>query len=476
MRQLVANIKKETLILLRDIPGLLILFLMPALLIIVITLTQENAIQSVDKAKVEILFIDNDKNEFGNAIETYLERSDYFEIVMGYDGNSLNEPTFLRLLSSGEYKAGIIIPDNMTSDIIKRSKEIILSESKNEFSGLDSSKIRIYFDPAVKSAFKRAVSSALDMIIQSAETRFFLRCFFDELPKMVDNRADVALEEKINYFIDRTEQEMNIKIKEKMGDYAPDYISLDKPDSMNVDLATILQESLEIDLSENIQNLAPISEDYASLEEEFIQPTMTQNNVPGFALFAMFFIVIPLAGSIITEKEQGTFTRLKTLPVAYFNILWGKIITYVIVCFLQFLLMLLIGMFVFPAFFGLPALEISSQFGMILVATLASGLAAVGFGLIVGSLASTHNQAAMVGSILVIILSALGGLFMPVYMMPGGLKSISMFSPIRWGVDAYLDVFVRNAGLGSIWMKLMLLLLFFTISLILTVWFYKRKV
>jgi len=364
----------------------------------------------------------------------------------------------------------------MTSEIISRSKEIILSEDQNFKVGADSASIQIYFDPAVKSAFKRSVSNALDMIIQSAETRLFLRCFFDELPLMIDNRADQALEEKINYYIQRTEEEMNKKLKENLGNNAPDYITLDRPDSMNVDLSAILQQSLEIELSENIKNLAPVSKTYANLEEESLQPTMTQNNVPGFALFAMFFIVIPLAGSIITEKDQGTFTRLKTLPVLYINILCGRIITYVIVCFLQFLLMMLIGIIVFPLVFGLPALEIGSQFGMITLATLASGLAAVGFGLIIGSLASSHNQAAMVGSILVIILSALGGLFMPVYMMPGSLKSISMFSPIRWGIDAYLDVFVRNAGLGSVWLNLLLLLLFFAVSLILTIYLYKRKV
>jgi ABC-type multidrug transport system permease subunit len=327
----------------------------------------------------------------------------------------------------------------------------------------------------VKEAFRRSVSNALEMIIQSTETRLFLACFFDELPKMIDNKANDALIKEVDYFIGRTEQEMNRKLKDVMGDYAPDYIELERPDSMNVNLEKMLQQSLEIDLTQHIQNLAPVSMGYAGTGEDSLQPSMTQNNIPGFALFAMFFIVIPLAGSILTEKEQGTFTRLKTLPVSYFNILWGKIITYVAVCFLQFFLMVLIGMYVFPLAFGLPALEIGSQVGMIILVTLVSGLSAVGFGMIIGSLSGTHNQAAMVGSILVIILSALGGLFMPVYMMPGSLKAISMFSPIRWGVDAYLDVFVRNAGMSSIWWNLLLLLLFFAGSMILTVKMYTRK-
>jgi len=71
----------------------------------------------------------------------------------------------------------------------------------------------------------------------------------------------------------------------------------------------------------------------------------------------------------------------------------------------------------------------------------------------------------MFGAILVVIMAALGGIFMPVYMMPEKLKIVSMLSPLRWGVDSYLDLFLRGSGLTSIWTNLLLLLGFYGVSL-----------
>jgi ABC-2 type transport system permease protein len=71
----------------------------------------------------------------------------------------------------------------------------------------------------------------------------------------------------------------------------------------------------------------------------------------------------------------------------------------------------------------------------------------------------------MFGAILVVIMAALGGIFMPVHMMPESLKFISNFSPLRWGIDSYLYIFVRGTGLIFIWKNLLLLFGFFVVSM-----------
>ena len=97
---------------------------------------------------------------------------------------------------------------------------------------------------------------------------------------------------------------------------------------------------------------------------------------------------------------------------------------------MQFIVMALVGIFLFPNVLGLPGLEMGTHYFTILIATLASALSAIGFGLLVGTYSSTHNQAAMFGAILVVIMAALGGIFMPVYMMPENLKLVSNLSPL----------------------------------------------
>jgi ABC-2 type transport system permease protein len=63
MRKLWFVLKKELLLLIRDVPGLIILFLMPVLLIFVVTLAQENALKS-QNTKTQVLFVDELKNPF----------------------------------------------------------------------------------------------------------------------------------------------------------------------------------------------------------------------------------------------------------------------------------------------------------------------------------------------------------------------------------------------------------------------------
>ena len=205
----------------------------------------------------------------------------------------------------------------------------------------------------------------------------------------------------------------------------------------------------------------PIIISYALREKSAIQPNVIQNNVPGFILFAMFFIVIPLAGSLVTEKNEGSFQRLRSLPVKLSAILGGKVIAYMLVCLVQFILMMGIGTWVFPTFFGFPPLDLGQQYLAIVIATIAASLTAVGFGIIVGAAATTHNQAALFGSVMVVLLGVISGTFLPVNLMPGFIQYISYLSPIRWGIDNYLNLFVREGNIASILPNTVLLILFF---------------
>jgi len=57
-------------------------------------------------------------------------------------------------------------------------------------------------------------------------------------------------------------------------------------------------------IESGMKNMPPVTEVYATKEHASIKPSIIQNNVPGFILFAMFFIVIPLSGSMVTERMK----------------------------------------------------------------------------------------------------------------------------------------------------------------------------
>ncbi len=423
MRKLYFNIRRELLTLVRDKAGLSILFLMPLLLIIVITLTQQNAIQSVSSTNIDILFVDHDQSTMGALFRKGLSGSDEFNLITQYKSKPLTDSMVKSLVARGKFRAGIIISENTTEQAKQKiisGLKILVQGTEDEMDAAKVNGIRVLFDPAIRDVVRVSILNAVKMANTGAESSLMTQVLFNQLSTIIETKDSASL--------------------------------------------MILHALQDVDVNELPGKIVEVDESYSGSSSGIIKPNITQNNVPAFSLFAMFFIVIPLAGSLIAEKNEGTYDRIRTLPVSYLNILTGKTVAYLIVCFLQFLLMVLVGIFVFP-YLGLPALETGSHYFAIFMATLVSALSAIGFGLLVGTYSTTHNQAAMFGAILVVIMAALGGIFMPVNMMPENLKLISNLSPLRWGIDTYLDIFARGAGMGEIWKNLLLLFAFFGVSL-----------
>jgi len=199
-------------------------------------------------------------------------------------------------------------------------------------------------------------------------------------------------------------------------------------------------------------------EEYVARGNKTVIPNSVQHNVPAWTLFAMFFIVIPFASAMIKEREDGSLARLLTMPCTYAGIMMSKILVYLMVCFLQFVLILLMGVYLFPLL-GLPALVVDGRVFSLSVMAVTAAFAAIGYGISVGTIARTHQQAAIFASISVVILAAVGGIWVPVFIMPPLLREISIASPLNWGLNGFYDILVRNARLSDvihygIWMLL----------------------
>ena len=80
----------------------------------------------------------------------------------------------------------------------------------------------------------------------------------------------------------------------------------------------------------------------------------------------------------------------------------------------------------------------------------------------------------MFGAVSVVIAAALGGIMVPVFVMPGIMQTISEFSPLAWGLSAFLSVFVRNGDVQSILPQTTRLLIFFVSTTVLA-WFFMSQ-
>lgn len=427
MYKLWMSVYKEFLLLKRDFGGLIILFVMPLVLIITITLIQDSTFRSVTESKIPVVLIDNDKGEISKSVIENLNKSGQFEIVSSLDGKKLTETTAKEAVFKGKFQLAIIIPENLSKDLqlkVNQNVDKIISNfgigelseepKKDSLPQIITKKeVRLYFDPATQATFKSNVKSSIDKMISQIETKSIYATFQEQLGEG---------EEPI------FEQESFITFKE----------------------------------------IVP------TVNNKEILPNSVQHNVPAWTLFAIFFIIVPLSINIVKEKGQGTQIRLLTNPVPYSVVIAGKTITYLVICMIQFYLMVLVGMYLFP-YLSLPTLDLDGKFFLMSVVALFSGLAAIGFGILLGTIAKTQEQSAPFGATSVVILAAIGGVWVPVFAMPKVMQVISHISPMNWGLNAFYDVLLRKADAIEILSEIFLLLLFFIITIFIAIQYDKKK-
>ncbi len=196
-----------------------------------------------------------------------------------------------------------------------------------------------------------------------------------------------------------------------------------------------------------------------------IVPTSLQQNVPGWSLFAMFFIAIPLASGILKERQDGTIKRLLTLPVKKSTLILGKLIPYACVNLLQFIFMLLVGLYVIPLVTDLK-FQLGHHAHHLVLVTVVCALTATSYGIFISCVSKSIEHASALSAGLVICMAALGGIMVPLFAMPGFMQTLAKISPLYWGHQAYLDVLVRETPLSIIAPKLGVLLMFATILLV----------
>jgi len=483
MRHLWAVVKKEFIQVIRDIPGLIILFLMPMVLILAVTGTQENAFNKLYDSKSEILFIDNDHEYLSKTIEKGLKESGYFRVVKEINGKALNINTAQKEIADGNYQVGIVINEGATAYAREKARQRIrksfISDSITDTLQAGDRGVKtvsVFYDPATRDSYKNAITSSLERLILSVEVKIILGTFFEALPQELNAQLQQPIKNYLLQQLDVMEGVFTEELKTRMGEYLPADFHIDaKPREVKFDMTDDIRKGIKFNDDLEKDNLINIDENYAQGQNAEIKPTLVQNNVPAFALFAMFFIVIPLAGSMLTERNESTYNRIRTLPVRYITILWGKIVVYASICLIQLVLMIITGMYLLPLIYGMPALELSGNYGALICAAFSSAFAAIGFGLLVGTFASTQSQAGIFGSFMVLILAILGGIFLPVYMMPEPLQVASIISPVRWGIDSFLDIFVREAGFSIIGTNLIRMNVFFVLSLVIALLTFIRR-
>jgi ABC-2 type transport system permease protein len=180
------------------------------------------------------------------------------------------------------------------------------------------------------------------------------------------------------------------------------------------------------------------------------KPTSTQQSVPSWIVFGMFFVVIPMSTIFINERKQNTLMRIRAMNISVPALFAGKIAPYLIINQIQVWLMIAVGIFIVPIF-GAEALVLGNSISGLLMVTLGLSLAAIGTSVLIAVLASSVEQATTIGGIINILLGAIGGIMVPKFVMPPAMQAFANVSPMSWGLEGFLDIFLRGLGVEAVW-------------------------
>jgi len=273
-------------------------------------------------------------------------------------------------------------------------------------------------------------------------------------------------------YSDDTEKKINILVADSIkSDQIEIFKSILSQHILDIRFESIANslEELSSDAAESISSLDTSSENLYTLKynESKSIPNSTQQSVPAWIVFGMFFIIIPMSTIYVNERKQNTLSRLNSMDISLLSMMMSKSIPYVVINQIQVWIMLAVGVFLVPLF-DTPALEINGSVLALVILSLALSVAAIGVSTVIAVSASSTEQATTIGGIINILLGAIGGVMVPKFTMPDAMQKFAEISPMSWGLDGFLDIFLKGAGIGTIIGDIMLLFIFGIVLLIIS--------
>ena len=199
-----------------------------------------------------------------------------------------------------------------------------------------------------------------------------------------------------------------------------------------------------VDTAEQFVQPPPVEVRIESTASSLAEFSAFTQYVPGFAVMFLLFTTVQIGSvSLIKEQEAGTLRRLVTAPISRVEIIGGKIASTFIRGFVQLTVLMYFGNVVFGLNLGSDTLAL-----LILIAAIT--LASTGLGLLVAVLVKTADQADSVSLLLVLIMSAVGGSWWPLFIEPQFMQDMAHFTITAWAMEGFYDLIYFDLGLAGI--------------------------
>ncbi len=160
--------------------------------------------------------------------------------------------------------------------------------------------------------------------------------------------------------------------------------------------------------------------------------------VPGFGItFLLIGMMLGIALTLFDERDWGTLRRMRVSGAPLPGLLMGKLIARFVVGILQMILLFAVGWALFGISLGRSPLAL-------LIPTVGISFASAALGLVIASIARSHDSVMPFGVTLSMAIAAIGGCWWPLDFEPGWMRALARFAPTTWTMQSFNDLMIRN--------------------------------
>lgn len=412
MKTIYRLIIKDFIRFINDRPAVILTFIVPLVLIIIFGNIFGGS--GGPRGRANVIVVNKSNSIVARLIEQRLDSSKSLKPIKTYiseeasDTIKFDEETAKEWVKSGKISAAVIMPNDFLVDTSS------------------SIKFKFYYDP------KNEIESS---IIQGN----IQQTIFTQIPRMMPLLMQRAAVKEIGQLNgDKFVKNIGKIIGETFG-VSPDSII----SSITViDSAALYNQASDSSSERNfVSNLVKFESEQL-VGKKITNPGLTRT-VGGWAMMFLLFTLTGAATSMFEEKQEGTLKRIMCMPISRSQILLSKYIYSIILGMIQLLVLFFFSWVLFNV-------DVFSNFGNLILVMLVSSAAAVSFGMAITSVAKSLSQASGFSTLFILVMSALGGSWFPVTLLPEWMQHLSKATITYWSVEAFLQVLWRQADFSAI--------------------------
>ncbi|HHT7238362.1 TPA: ABC transporter permease [Bacillus cereus] len=191
-------------------------------------------------------------------------------------------------------------------------------------------------------------------------------------------------------------------------------------------------------------------------KESILHDEQKLNNVTGraagFSILFVMIVMLSATGTILKARQIGVWSRLLGAPVSKVQILTGYILSFFLIGWIQFGVLMILTHSLFDVQWG-------NLLGVIILVSVLL-LAIIGLALLLASIVKTTEQQSALGNIVVISTCMISGLYWPVEIEPVWMQTAANFVPQTWAMRGFTELIVRGGTLADIGGYIGILILF----------------